>query len=125
MRSLEALRTMSFFFFKTLPSLSQWKLNLPLTQFVFSVPLQKADHGQVLLDTVFKHLELTERDYFGLHLTDDSLDTPVSIILKIYRNCELTDGIVMNPNSVRHYLAYAFSLLDCVHPSVSCSWYQL
>lgn len=49
--------------------------------------MQKADHGQVLLDAVFKHLELTERDYFGLHLTDDSLDTPVSIILKIYRNC--------------------------------------
>lgn len=32
----------------------------------------------MLLDAVFKHLELTERDYFGLHLADDSLDTPVS-----------------------------------------------
>lgn len=40
--------------------------------------MQKSDHGQVLLDAVFKHLELTERDYFGLHLADDSLDTPVS-----------------------------------------------
>lgn len=40
--------------------------------------VQKSDHGQVLLDVVFKHLELTERDYFGLHLADDSLDTPVS-----------------------------------------------
>uniref|UniRef100_A0A8C5HEX3 Tyrosine-protein phosphatase n=1 Tax=Gouania willdenowi TaxID=441366 RepID=A0A8C5HEX3_GOUWI len=36
----------------------------------------KSDHGQVLLDAVFKHLELTERDYFGLHLADDSSDTP-------------------------------------------------
>uniref|UniRef100_A0A668UWI3 Tyrosine-protein phosphatase n=1 Tax=Oreochromis aureus TaxID=47969 RepID=A0A668UWI3_OREAU len=36
-----------------------------------------SDNGQVLLDAVFKHLELTERDYFGLHLTDDSSDAPV------------------------------------------------
>lgn len=34
----------------------------------------------MLLDAVFKHLELTERDYFGLHLADDSLDTPVSVM---------------------------------------------
>uniref|UniRef100_A0A087XMM3 protein-tyrosine-phosphatase n=1 Tax=Poecilia formosa TaxID=48698 RepID=A0A087XMM3_POEFO len=36
----------------------------------------KSDHGQMLLDAVFKHLELTERDYFGLHLADDGSDTP-------------------------------------------------
>ncbi|XP_019737954.1 tyrosine-protein phosphatase non-receptor type 4 [Hippocampus comes] len=36
----------------------------------------KSDHGQVLQDAVFKHLELTERDYFGLHLADDSSDVP-------------------------------------------------
>lgn len=42
--------------------------------------LQKSDHGQVLQDAVFKHLELTERDYFGLHLADDSSDVPVSIM---------------------------------------------
>nr|XP_054603034.1 tyrosine-protein phosphatase non-receptor type 4 isoform X2 [Nothobranchius furzeri] len=36
----------------------------------------KSDHGQVLLDVVFKHLELTERDYFGLHLADDAYDSP-------------------------------------------------
>ncbi|KAJ3592137.1 hypothetical protein NHX12_007266 [Muraenolepis orangiensis] len=35
----------------------------------------KCDLGQVLLDAVFKHLELTERDYFGLHLAEDSSDT--------------------------------------------------
>uniref|UniRef100_A0A673H6N2 Tyrosine-protein phosphatase n=1 Tax=Sinocyclocheilus rhinocerous TaxID=307959 RepID=A0A673H6N2_9TELE len=35
------------------------------------------DQGQILLDAVFKHLELTERDYFGLHLADDSSDSPV------------------------------------------------
>ncbi|XP_050975067.1 tyrosine-protein phosphatase non-receptor type 4 isoform X2 [Labeo rohita] len=33
------------------------------------------DQGQILLDAVFKHLELTERDYFGLHLADDSSDS--------------------------------------------------
>ncbi|KTF85662.1 hypothetical protein cypCar_00006580 [Cyprinus carpio] len=36
----------------------------------------KHDQGQILLDAVFKHLELTERDYFGLHLADDSSDSP-------------------------------------------------
>uniref|UniRef100_A0A4W5QYU6 Tyrosine-protein phosphatase n=1 Tax=Hucho hucho TaxID=62062 RepID=A0A4W5QYU6_9TELE len=38
----------------------------------------KVNHnqGQVLLEEVFKHLELTERDYFGLHLSDDSSDSP-------------------------------------------------
>uniref|UniRef100_A0A673XCS0 Tyrosine-protein phosphatase n=1 Tax=Salmo trutta TaxID=8032 RepID=A0A673XCS0_SALTR len=38
----------------------------------------KVNHnqGQVLLEEVFKHLELTERDYFGLHLADDSSDSP-------------------------------------------------
>uniref|UniRef100_A0A4W5NB08 Tyrosine-protein phosphatase n=1 Tax=Hucho hucho TaxID=62062 RepID=A0A4W5NB08_9TELE len=34
------------------------------------------DQGHVLLDVVFKHLELTERDYFGLHLGNDSSDSP-------------------------------------------------
>ncbi|TSO88059.1 Tyrosine-protein phosphatase non-receptor type 4 [Bagarius yarrelli] len=38
--------------------------------------VNKHDHGQVLLDAVFKHLELTERDYFGLHLADESSDSP-------------------------------------------------
>ncbi|XP_026872433.1 tyrosine-protein phosphatase non-receptor type 4b isoform X2 [Electrophorus electricus] len=37
--------------------------------------VNKQDQGQVLLDVVFKHLELTERDYFGLQLTDDSSDS--------------------------------------------------
>ncbi|XP_030198763.1 tyrosine-protein phosphatase non-receptor type 4 isoform X3 [Gadus morhua] len=37
--------------------------------------VSKCDLGQVLLDAVFKHLELTERDYFGLHLAEDSSDT--------------------------------------------------
>ncbi|KAL8183119.1 UNVERIFIED_CONTAM: Tyrosine-protein phosphatase non-receptor type 4 [Gekko kuhli] len=36
----------------------------------------KHDQGQVLLDVVFKHLDLTERDYFGLQLADDSTDNP-------------------------------------------------
>uniref|UniRef100_A0A7M4DXS5 Tyrosine-protein phosphatase n=1 Tax=Crocodylus porosus TaxID=8502 RepID=A0A7M4DXS5_CROPO len=36
----------------------------------------KHDQGQVLLDIVFKHLDLTERDYFGLQLADESTDNP-------------------------------------------------
>ncbi|KAA0715732.1 Tyrosine-protein phosphatase non-receptor type 4 [Triplophysa tibetana] len=38
--------------------------------------VNKHDQGQILLDAVFKHLELIERDYFGLHLADDSSDSP-------------------------------------------------
>ncbi|CDQ98091.1 unnamed protein product [Oncorhynchus mykiss] len=54
----------------------------PMSNYLFlpphpSPPLQKHDQGHVLLDVVFKHLELTERDYFGLHLADDSSDSPV------------------------------------------------
>uniref|UniRef100_A0A8C2L0G6 Protein tyrosine phosphatase non-receptor type 4a n=1 Tax=Cyprinus carpio TaxID=7962 RepID=A0A8C2L0G6_CYPCA len=45
--------------------------------------VNKHDQGQILLDAVFKHLELTERDYFGLHLADDSSDSPVSSEVKI------------------------------------------
>lgn len=45
--------------------------------------LQKHDQGQVLLDAVFKHLELTERDYFGLYLADESSDSPVSSEVKL------------------------------------------
>ncbi|KAF5910874.1 hypothetical protein HPG69_004965 [Diceros bicornis minor] len=43
---------------------------------MFPVLSEKHDQGQVLLDIVFKHLDLTERDYFGLQLTDDSTDNP-------------------------------------------------
>uniref|UniRef100_A0A670K3G2 protein-tyrosine-phosphatase n=1 Tax=Podarcis muralis TaxID=64176 RepID=A0A670K3G2_PODMU len=38
--------------------------------------VNKHDQGQVLLNIVFKHLDLTERDYFGLQLADDSTDNP-------------------------------------------------
>uniref|UniRef100_A0A8C3Y4Q9 protein-tyrosine-phosphatase n=1 Tax=Catharus ustulatus TaxID=91951 RepID=A0A8C3Y4Q9_CATUS len=38
--------------------------------------VNKHDQGQVLLDVVFKHLDLTERDYFGLQLADESTDNP-------------------------------------------------
>lgn len=40
---------------------------------------QKHDQGQVLLEMVFRHLDLTERDYFGLQLADDCTDNPVSV----------------------------------------------
>ncbi|XP_041700068.2 tyrosine-protein phosphatase non-receptor type 4-like isoform X1 [Coregonus clupeaformis] len=50
---------------------------LLLDNTVQAFKVNKHDQGQVLLDVVFKHLELTERDYFGLHLADDSSDSPV------------------------------------------------
>lgn len=49
---------------------------LLLDNTVHAFKVNKSDHGQVLLEMVFKHLELTERDYFGLHLNDDSSDAP-------------------------------------------------
>uniref|UniRef100_A0A8C7L2Z1 Tyrosine-protein phosphatase n=1 Tax=Oncorhynchus kisutch TaxID=8019 RepID=A0A8C7L2Z1_ONCKI len=49
---------------------------LLLDNTVQSFKVNKHDQGHVLLDVVFKHLELTERDYFGLHLADDSSDSP-------------------------------------------------
>ncbi|XP_015254048.1 PREDICTED: tyrosine-protein phosphatase non-receptor type 4 isoform X1 [Cyprinodon variegatus] len=49
---------------------------LLLDNTVQAFKVNKSDHGQVLLDAVFKHLELTERDYFGLHLAEDGSDAP-------------------------------------------------
>ncbi|KAJ8247092.1 hypothetical protein GJAV_G00258640 [Gymnothorax javanicus] len=49
---------------------------LLLDNTVQAFKVNKHDQGQVLLDVVFKHLELTERDYFGLQLADDSCDSP-------------------------------------------------
>uniref|UniRef100_A0A8K9UZG2 Tyrosine-protein phosphatase n=1 Tax=Oncorhynchus mykiss TaxID=8022 RepID=A0A8K9UZG2_ONCMY len=49
---------------------------LLLDNTVQSFKVNKHNQGQVLLEEVFKHLELTERDYFGLHLSDDSSDSP-------------------------------------------------
>uniref|UniRef100_A0A452RD98 Protein tyrosine phosphatase non-receptor type 4 n=1 Tax=Ursus americanus TaxID=9643 RepID=A0A452RD98_URSAM len=52
---------------------------LLLDNTVQAFKVNKHDQGQVLLDIVFKHLDLTERDYFGLQLADDSTDNPVSL----------------------------------------------
>ncbi|XP_075386359.1 tyrosine-protein phosphatase non-receptor type 4 isoform X3 [Tenrec ecaudatus] len=49
---------------------------LLLDNTVQAFKVNKHDQGQVLLDIVFKHLDLTERDYFGLQLTDDFTDNP-------------------------------------------------
>ncbi|XP_019524250.1 PREDICTED: tyrosine-protein phosphatase non-receptor type 4 [Hipposideros armiger] len=49
---------------------------LLLDNTVQAFKVNKHDQGQVLLDIVFKHLDLTERDYFGLQLVDDSTDNP-------------------------------------------------
>jgi len=37
-----------------------------MSSLVVVVVVQKKDGGQTLLDKVFKHLELHEKDYFGL-----------------------------------------------------------
>ncbi|XP_067271769.1 tyrosine-protein phosphatase non-receptor type 4b isoform X1 [Pseudorasbora parva] len=37
--------------------------------------VNKQDQGRILLEVVYKHLELTEQDYFGLQLADDSSDS--------------------------------------------------
>ncbi|XP_074157912.1 tyrosine-protein phosphatase non-receptor type 4 isoform X6 [Sminthopsis crassicaudata] len=50
---------------------------LLLDNTVQAFKVNKHDQGQVLLDIVFKHLDLTERDYFGLQLADDSTDNPL------------------------------------------------
>lgn len=95
------------------PSVWQWKLKITWNPLHVLCPsLQKADHGQVLLDAVFKHLELTERDYFGLHLADDSLDTPVSMMLIIYQKCVCEK--VTCPNCVRDGLDI-LSWILCIH----------
>uniref|UniRef100_A0A4W3HW26 Tyrosine-protein phosphatase n=1 Tax=Callorhinchus milii TaxID=7868 RepID=A0A4W3HW26_CALMI len=49
---------------------------LLLDNTVQAFKVTKHDQGQVLLDLVFRHLDLTERDYFGLQLADDSTDSP-------------------------------------------------
>ena len=45
---------------------------------IFSIFLQKSAKGSVLLDKVFEHLELVERDYFGLQF--DELLPPPEVI---------------------------------------------
>uniref|UniRef100_A0A8B9RLV7 protein-tyrosine-phosphatase n=1 Tax=Astyanax mexicanus TaxID=7994 RepID=A0A8B9RLV7_ASTMX len=40
--------------------------------FAYFAVSHKQEQGQALLDIVFEHLQLTERDYFGLQLTDET-----------------------------------------------------
>ncbi|XP_078394768.1 tyrosine-protein phosphatase non-receptor type 3-like isoform X1 [Cetorhinus maximus] len=41
-----------------------------------SFKVNKQDAGQVLLDMVYKHLDLIEKEYFGLQFMDDSIECP-------------------------------------------------
>ncbi|XP_059497102.1 tyrosine-protein phosphatase non-receptor type 3-like [Stegostoma tigrinum] len=41
-----------------------------------SFKVNKQDVGQVLLDMVYKHLDLIEKEYFGLQFIDDSIECP-------------------------------------------------
>lgn len=49
--------------------------------------LDKRSKGSALLDAVFTHLDLTERDYFGLQFPDQSqdYDTSVSSVNNFFR----------------------------------------
>jgi len=42
--------------------------------------VQKKDTGQVLLDKVFKHLELVEKDYFGLQFSLAMPNAPDAVV---------------------------------------------
>lgn len=48
--------------------------------------LQKRAKGQVLLDLVFQHLELIEKDYFGLQYAENGVSTtiPTSDVMVTY-----------------------------------------
>uniref|UniRef100_A0A8B9LN62 protein-tyrosine-phosphatase n=1 Tax=Astyanax mexicanus TaxID=7994 RepID=A0A8B9LN62_ASTMX len=49
-----------------------FSLSLSLSLTLFYSYFTKQEQGQALLDIVFEHLQLTERDYFGLQLTDET-----------------------------------------------------
>uniref|UniRef100_A0A8C9DR21 Tyrosine-protein phosphatase non-receptor type n=1 Tax=Prolemur simus TaxID=1328070 RepID=A0A8C9DR21_PROSS len=42
--------------------------------------VNKQDTGQVLLDMAYNHLDVTEKEYFGLQHGDDCVDSPVSAV---------------------------------------------
>ncbi|XP_058868921.1 tyrosine-protein phosphatase non-receptor type 3 isoform X4 [Acipenser ruthenus] len=49
---------------------------------VQSFRVNKQDAGQVLLDMVYNHLGLMEREYFGLQHNEDSVDSPIGSKLR-------------------------------------------
>lgn len=50
------------------------------------VCVQKRAKGQVLLDLVFQHLELIEKDYFGLQYAESGVNAtiPTSDVMVIF-----------------------------------------
>lgn len=54
--------------------------------------MQKRAKGQILLDLVFQHLELIEKDYFGLQYTENGVSTtnpPSDMMVIILNNCKI------------------------------------
>ena len=51
---------------------------------VVIVSFQKRAKAQLLLDKVFEHLELIEKDYFGLEFSDSTPDDPHGVVSFIY-----------------------------------------
>ena len=46
---------------------------LPTVHQICRLMLQKSSKAQLLLDKVFEHLELIEKDYFGLQFVDSTV----------------------------------------------------
>ncbi|XP_045143339.1 tyrosine-protein phosphatase non-receptor type 4 isoform X3 [Echinops telfairi] len=89
---------------------------LLLDNTVQAFKVNKHDQGQVLLDIVFKHLDLTERDYFGLQLTDDFTDNPDQSNNEIMIGA-MSGGILIYKNRVR---MNTFPWLKIVKVSFKC-----
>ncbi|XP_075386360.1 tyrosine-protein phosphatase non-receptor type 4 isoform X4 [Tenrec ecaudatus] len=89
---------------------------LLLDNTVQAFKVNKHDQGQVLLDIVFKHLDLTERDYFGLQLTDDFTDNPDQSNHEIMIGA-MSGGILIYENRVR---MNTFPWLKIVKVSFKC-----
>uniref|UniRef100_A0A8C1THR3 protein-tyrosine-phosphatase n=1 Tax=Cyprinus carpio TaxID=7962 RepID=A0A8C1THR3_CYPCA len=87
----------------------------------------KQDQGRILLDVVYKHLELTERDYFGLQLADDSSDSqrwldPNKLIRKQLKRPSphnlrfRVKFFVCDPSKLQEeYTRYSFSFFTFLH----------
>ncbi|XP_012605207.1 tyrosine-protein phosphatase non-receptor type 4 isoform X4 [Microcebus murinus] len=89
---------------------------LLLDNTVQAFKVNKHAQGQVLLDIVFKHLDLTEQDYFGLQFADDSSDNPDQSNNEIMIGV-MSGGILIYKNRVR---MNTFPWLKIVKISFKC-----
>lgn len=63
--------------------------------FKLNFHFQKRSKGQIILDLVFQHLELIEKDYFGLQFSENASDSMVSDHSNhFYDNCLLYLSVI-------------------------------